>query len=532
MVTTTLVARVPLAAHALPVALLWLAVTVVFGPAARHRFVHYDDFSHVVESPVLNPPSVAGLWHAWSRPLHGIYAPVTHTLWWCLARFHRAEQSGTVAQTLDPRVFHVANVVLHALVATACYALLYRLLAAVPGAGLAAHRRRAAGGGALATALHPLTVESVAWCAETKGLCSTWWSLVALWMYVDWVQQSEGDTFTARDEITSRRLAARGWRSAVYIAATLAFALAMLSKPTAIVTPVWAGLLHLAWLGGSWRRAAWALAPWCLFAMLLAGLTQSSQADAVAASWAPSWQRPLVAGDALAWYARQWAWPIKLGPDYGRTPQVVLAAPLSAAGALAAVVVLWVALWAWRGARRWALAATVLFLAPAPVWGLVPFYFQEYSTVADRYLYAGLWGGGLAVALWLSGTGNWARFVVAMVLVTWGTWSAKQVARWHDDEALAQAAVRCNPASVLGAGLLARGYVARGEPLLALAVVERNAEQNPGVPLAWFQRGHIELLAGRTAAAVKSFRRAVALNANSVGARQALAEAEKQAAGR
>src|SRR5215469_5436409 len=147
---------------------------------------------------------------------------------------------------LNPYLFHTANLLVHVLAALAAYALLRRLTRSA----------WAACAGALLFALHPVQVEPVAWVAGMKDLLCGMFSLVALWQYVAFAQ---GD-----DKVTAKT---RRWH---YAAATVAFSLALLSKPAAMSLPVAAAAIDRWIVGRSWRQIAGAAGPWLVMAIPIA----------------------------------------------------------------------------------------------------------------------------------------------------------------------------------------------------------------------------------------------------------------------
>src|SRR5262249_46216893 len=128
---------------------LMLATLAAYSPALHAGFIWEDD-THVTQNRALH--DVDGLRRMWFE-LGAIaqYYPLVHTTFWIERR----------VCGLDPRGYHLDNVLLHVLAA----ALLARLLVqlAVPAPGLAA----------ILFALHPVGVESVAWVTERKNVLST-----------------------------------------------------------------------------------------------------------------------------------------------------------------------------------------------------------------------------------------------------------------------------------------------------------------------------------------------------------------------
>jgi hypothetical protein len=105
------------------------------------------------------------------------------------------------------------------------------------------------------------------------------------------------------------------------------------------------------------------------------------------------WQRPFIAGDALAFYLYKTFVPIDLCVDYGRTPPWVMSHAWGYV-AWAIPVGLLVVCYRYRERRPLTWLGALMFVTfLLPTLGLVPFAYQAYSTVADRYAYLALIGG-------------------------------------------------------------------------------------------------------------------------------------------
>jgi tetratricopeptide (TPR) repeat protein len=396
---------------------LILVTAAVFAPVVRHDFVDWDDDLLVWENPDLKPLTLERLGGFW-RALN----PLTTTVYALLAQLPPGAPGSSVSATLDPRVFHAANLVLHAL----SVLVVFRLL------GLLVGHAGAAGAGALLFGLHPVQVEAVAWVTGLRDVLSGLLALVALWQYVLW---AGGGASAPRRRIR-------------YGVATLSFVMAFLAKPTAVAVPLMAAVLDRWMLGRTLRQSAVALGGWLVAAVAWGLLAKAYQADASLAYVTPPWGRPVVAADAIVFYLRTLLLPVGLGPDYGRTPASVLAAGARHHALLVASAVAF-ALLLWRLRRPWLLAAAGLFLAGLlPVLGLVGFLFQLWSTVADRYLYLPLLGVALAVA---HGLARARRPVVAAAAVLGlgllGVLSARQVRHWQNSHTLFAHALAVNPRS-------------------------------------------------------------------------------------
>jgi tetratricopeptide (TPR) repeat protein len=111
----------------------------------------------------------------------------------------------------------------------------------------------------------------------------------------------------------------------------------------------------------------------------------------------------------------------------------------------------------------------VFMLAPLPTLGLTTFLFQQFSTVADRFVYLSMLGVALAAA-WLASL-RWTRPVAAacaIVLALLGGRSADQALTWRNRVTLYSHAVRVTPNSAASHGMLGVGYLLASRPDLAL----------------------------------------------------------------
>jgi hypothetical protein len=348
-------------------ALLLLAlVLVAFQETRGFAFLSWDDTINVTENPLVVGAESAGLSRAWSEPYAGLYVPVAYTWFWCCAKL-----SG--AGVLDPRVFHVGNLLLHFAAAWFVFRILAQLVA----------NERAALVGALVFAVHPLVVESVAWVTEARGLLSALLCFIAL------------DLWLAR-AIAERdgRAVGATWRAVV---ATLCFSAALLSKPQAAALPLTLLVLDRFMVGRPWKRVLPIVFAWSALAFVVFLVTKSLQTDATLRSLAPISSRPLVALDTFGFYAWKTVLPLDLAADYGRTPGWLLESSTRAvlAFGFAALLAVLVAV---RPLRRWLPFAALFVSALLPVSGLVPFGYQDISTVADRYAYPALFAVALPLA--------------------------------------------------------------------------------------------------------------------------------------
>ncbi|MBX7166925.1 MAG: tetratricopeptide repeat protein [Pirellulales bacterium] len=455
-----------------PYACLAAAVALVFGQAVRFEFVQWDDPLHITQNPFYSPLTLASFGRLMITAYFGLYIPAAYAFWAALSLVSQWISPADGVR-FDPRVYHAANLLLHASCGWLVYQVTMRLV----------RSREAACLGALVFLLHPLQVESVCWVSEARGLLAAAGSLGALALIL-----APGESPPAANE-------RRGYGR---LAATLCFLLALMCKPSAVTLPlVVVVVLHLT-RGTSWRGLWNEYWDWFLLSAVWVLITRFAQPTAETLAPVAVWQRPLVMGDALAFYLGKLVYPVDLVMDYGRTPAVALAQRWTAAWALVPVAVLGGAWWLLRG--RAARAGIALFLlAPLPVLGLLPFQYQRISTVADRYLYFSLVGVAFIVAELVVRFGRVGTVTAAIVaaLLGWQSWQTAPT--WHDSIALFERTLAVNPRSVPALNNLGVLAQQRGDQTTAgqyyrraLAISPQEAEANTGLGTVLLAEGKLD----------------------------------------
>jgi len=393
---------------------LFLAPFVVFFPALHYDYVSFDDGLHVYHNPRLNPPTWESVKAYWQAPYKGLYVPLTYSVWSLGALVSPKELRGKYVPTISPGFFHLINLTFHG----ANTALLFLLLTALSFPVLAAVLA------CLFFAWHPLQVEPVAWISALKDLLCGFFSLLALWQYV-----------RAYGKVSNRKA---GVFSAV------AYVLALLAKPSAIVVPLLAGLIDRTLLGRPWRENIKAWAPGLVIGLPFCLMTKYLQPD-ITIGFVPSYsQRLVVALDTCVFYLGKLVFPFLLTVNYGRTPQMVLKEPLTA-WLWIVPLVLGFFIWKRRDLKYVWLGLGLFLIAPLPVLGLVPFYYQKYSTVADRYLYLGLLGPAIVVAAFAARGGKSRIALVSIGLLFLAVRSFDQLGMWENNRTLIHQMGKLNP---------------------------------------------------------------------------------------
>ena len=413
---------------------LAIVVLAVYGQVRHFNFLVWDDFQILVSSHLYNPPSAKTLDEIWSQPQYGLYVPLTSSVWAAIA--HLWWQPESVARFYGPILyfpaypFHVVNLLLHLGNVWLVFALLRHVLS--QNASLADNTKTywielAAFAGALFFALHPLQVEAVAWVSELKGMLCSFFVLSALFQFLKSL---------ATDSTAKRR-----WLSAL---AFVLYVLAFLSKPAAVPAPLLALVLGKLVSADSWRALAARLSLWWGFALVAIFIARFAQPTDV--FHYPLWWRPFVAGDALAFYMSKILWPFGFACNYAHSPPVAMqtgwAYVIWLIPALAALAIL-------RRKQTASTTALWLWLLPLlPILGLVPFSFQFYSTVADRYAYLSLLGPALFIAICINNRQS-AKLLTIMLLYSafLGALAYRQTTIWVNSQTLLTHCLQVAPRS-------------------------------------------------------------------------------------
>lgn len=407
----------------LPAVLIIVACCLlVYGQTVQFGLV-WDDKLHLIGNPSLRPITLRHLVDIWRRPYEGLYIPVAYTFWGVLSLC-----SNWLTGTLfNPAIFHGANVVVHTVNCVLVLLLLRRITGDM----------RASLLGSLLFALHPLQVETVAWISGMRGLLATAFGFGALLAHLD-----DCDAHYAGRPAGKARLTG-----------FVLLVLALLSKPSAIIIPLFAWVLEMAIYRPRLPESLRRIVPWLIPALVILAITKAAQ-DVLPGTMSlhiPYWARPLTWGDAFFFYLTKLIYPFGLSACQSRTIPYLAESGVWYWTSSVSVMVLAAAI-ALRWRMRFVLVSMVLFVVGfLPVSGLVVFNFESWSTVASRYVYMSMLGAGLLFGQ--SGRNGVRQLSLAIAVIFLVFWSLvtglMQVPVWRNEfsvwnEALAVSPVNAN----------------------------------------------------------------------------------------
>ncbi|MEI6258043.1 MAG: tetratricopeptide repeat protein, partial [Planctomycetota bacterium] len=469
-------------------------ILIAFGRIVSHGWVNFDDPIHVTENPSFFPLSWREIGGFWVHPYEHLYVPASYMLFAAESAASRWLHGEGPMAVPRPGLFHAVSLALH-VAASLLVLRILRRFTTQPWAAIV---------GGLVFALHPLQVESVAWIAEQRGLLAAVFSLLAIDQFLEWTERTTD----------------RSPGTATYALATGALVVALLAKPSAVVTPLLACALASHGRKIPWPTLVRALAPWAVLAVAAAVCTRFVQPADLTRAHVPLLARPLIAGDALAFYAGKLLVPVNLCVVYGRTPQATLADPYApVAAGLVAIACAGAAFW--PHGRGWRLPLVLFVIPLLPVLGFTDFAYQNNSTVADRYMYLALLGPAVAVAMAIDrlqavqGARPGGRLplaagiavAVACLLLTW-----QQVGVWRDSLTLFTSPLESGHESSVALNNLGVALTEAGRPDDALPLLLRAVERDPTDALGWFNLGNAHAAANGFTEAGQAFERCLALD--------------------
>ena len=462
--------------------ILIIAIALTYSPVLFADFGGWDDAMNLTNNPDFQPPSLKNISRYWFHSAFDLYAPATFTTWGAISTIAYRDDH------LAPLPFHVANLLLHMLAALTAFEILLQLNISIWPACI----------GGIVFALQPLQVESVAWVSGLKDVLAGMLSLLAIFFYL-------------KNASTRKPI--------LYFLATIAFALAMLAKSSAVVVPAIAFILDFFLAHRRFRDSLVFLLPWFFLTIPIILIGRHAQPAAFIGPAVPFLSRPLVALDAIAFYLWKLIWPATLGIDYGRTPQIVIVHGWQALTWFVPLLIIAIILWN-RRIKWFALAFAIFILALAPVLGFLPFDFQAYSTVADHYVYLAMLGPAIGIAFAIKSHHQIWPWIVCVIFASL---SFAQTLTWKNAETISQQAILANSNSWASHENLARYFVETGHPDEAIPHAQTAGQMNPQFAKAFDTLGQAHAMLREFDLAEKAFHRAIEISPTDIVARAALA---------
>ncbi len=390
----------------LPVMIVFVAAVVMGLPTLGGSFVGGDDHRLALNHVLVNHPSFSHAVELFTIVHRDLYQPLP--LLSFSAEFAVANVFGLFEESVagGAWLFHLTNILLHALNAVLVYAVIVRLHERAD--GNAPHAKQDAGtalsmdGGnaaravatvaALLFAVHPLQTEVVAWTNGRMMLMSTLFTLLSLWWFAAFL-----DKPTARSVVLT-----------IVFVLLSAISKVRIGLPLLLVIVAFARRSKLGWR----FIALWVVCSLVTGIFVLVNVWATAGAslfsEAAEHLQGPRMVRVLL---ALGCYFQHVVWPVGLA-SYYPTPPLVQWSDAGTWRAVAVVVPsLLILAWACRRSRAAWLGVLWFFVTIAST---LPFVPARNILAADRYMYLPIIG-----LLWLIAALSWEVYRRWMARLSW-----------------------------------------------------------------------------------------------------------------
>jgi tetratricopeptide (TPR) repeat protein len=482
--------RGPRAPRWIAPACIALVTVVAFLPVLKADFVAYDDPENFLQNLHYRGLGSAQLRWMWTTTHLGHYVPVS---WMTLGLDY-------LLWGMNPAGYHAINLLLHAANAVMLFFIARRVyrLAGIEALGDGLTAVAPAAFAALAFAIHPLRVESVAWITERRDMVSLAFSLAAVLCYLRSI------------EVGPR---SRRW----YWLAVGAFMCALLSKATAVTLPATLLVLNVyplrriggsaGWWSASSRQAYQELVPFGV-ASLAAGVG-SIFALTPGVQLGPS-DKLAVSAYSFAFYIWKTIAPTNLAALYERRLPIPA---LSHAFVASYVVVVLVAAVAWFARRRFPGVTAALVAFTAAIFPLLGFVQNGPQIAADRYTYHA--APALAVMAGAALAMYNRRAILAgavAILVSWGILTNRQARVWTNSESLWMRVLQFDSVSSVANNNLGVVLAEQGRSAEAIERYRRSIRTRPSFKYAHNNLGFELAQRGELEAAIAEYREALAID--------------------
>lgn len=446
--------------------ILLFILLLVYVQVRDFEFVWDDQELYLNETNFPKNFTFADYLKFWNPASEKMYIPVTYTFWTLAADFSKKEPS----ERFKPSTFHTLNIIFHIINTFLVLILLKKLI----------KNEWASFFGALLFGLHPLQSESVAWVSELRGLLAAFFGFITFLFYIKYLEIGR-DTNQGKTK-----------PNIYYYLSILTTLLSVLSKPSAIVLPLLIFIIDYIFFSRKLRSSLISVLPFFLLIVPIMIRAKLAESNLPVDFGSPLWARPFIFFDTLQFYLLKVILPIELAADYGRKPEYVLANTSYYLAWIIPSALLGLLIYKLKNARIY-LASYLFFISGfLALSGLVTFYFQDWSTVADRYLYLSMFAVSIVFSkiLTLIKNESLAKTIGIILIAICSYLTYIQLPIWFNEFTLWDNNIKKYPDrsahSYTGRGFQ---YLSKGEYQKALADFNQALEINPKYSRAYYNRG-------------------------------------------
>lgn len=406
-----------------------------------------------------------------------MFIPITYTFWKLVGEF-----GGISNGDFQPLHFHIFNLILHLINSVLAFFIIRQILKDDLLTFI----------GAIVFALHPIQVESVAWISEARGLLSACFGFVAILLNIKYLSLSQKSYF-------------------VFI--LLFLILSMLSKPSGLVFPLILVVYNvmnsneISFIGFFKRN--WGYLILMIPFVFIAGFGESTK---MVEFEAPIWLRPVLFLNSIGFYIYKVVLPFDFSPGYGLSPKYLLSHPNYLLFSLVGIVVI-LSFFLFKD-KTIRFSILIFVIGFFPVSNLITFYYQYWSTVADRYVYVSMLGIGFLIPYLLGQFFKVKRIPIIVLLgILLAVLTEQEIKKWHNEFSLWSDCIEKYPNRIphpyLGRGLIFQEMKRYRE---AINDFTQCIRIDSTYLFAYYNRGNVYLDLKNYDLALKDFTKAIEIN--------------------
>lgn len=413
---------------------------------------------------------------------NNMYMPITYSVWFVAGKI--SGSNGKI--NFDSKLLHSINLIVHIINGILVfYILLYFL-----------KDNWISFAGALLFSVHPIQVEAVAWVSELRGLLAAFFGFLSILYFLKYVDKN------------SVKL------SSNYILSILFFVLSMLSKPSGVSFSLLIIITALFFSKFGVKKALFITLPYLILVIPVALRANAAESEMPYVFGGPIWVRPLVYLDSVTFYLKNIIFPLDLAADYGRKPQFVMNTTFFYFSWIIPIVIGGFLFLKRYNMRVIQYSFIFFIIAFITVSGLVSFYFQDWSTVADRYIYVSMLAVSLSFGYLIKKLNDkMSKIITTAVAVIFALLTMQQIKVWESEMTLWDNNISKYPDrsahAYTGRGYL---YMQKGQFNPALMDFNKAIELNPKYNRAYYNRANIYYDAGEFSKAISDFSKAIELS--------------------
>lgn len=455
--------------------LIFILNLIFYFPLTNFQFV-WDDTQLYINPQNIPPENPLGKTIDNFLPRKDkMYIPVTYFFWSLIGVFGGVEEN-----YYKPKYYHLFNLIIHILNSFLVFLLFKKLI----GEDFWAFT------GSLIYSLHPIQIESIAWISEARGLLSTFWGICAILFYM------------------------KSWNRSIKVPFVIFFLLlSILSKPSGIVFPII--LVIIDWHWYKTRNFVFLLKSnfWYLLIIIpFVLISLQGESTKTIVFEIPFYFRFVFWLNSIGFYLEKFLLPIYLSPGYGLTYNFMMKQPIYFYSVILGFALIILGFFIKR--KEYWFGVLLFVVGFLPVSNLITYYYQYWSTVADRYIYFSIIGFIFIVVYFgREFFVKYRTYYLSALIFVFFVLSRGELVKWENEFSLWNECITKYPKRIphpyLGRGII---YESQSKLLDALDDYSIAIKIDSSYYFGYYNRGNVYYDLKKYNEAIHDFTKAISLN--------------------